>query len=96
MVVHLVTSGGIQQNQALVSGLGSGKACAKGDVACRVLGAAYEAFYAGLHLALVISGCLLLAAVPVSWLLLRDTGQPTAGRVSRRSVVATPGTRQPG
>ncbi|MFL6137929.1 MAG: MFS transporter [Frankiaceae bacterium] len=101
MVVHLVTSGGIQQNQGLVQNLGSrggaAGACAPADMACRVLGAAYDAFYSGLHVALVISGAMLLATVPVALLMRagdRAPGEDAPGSRRRLPLLAGRGSRE--
>jgi EmrB/QacA subfamily drug resistance transporter len=69
LVLHAVQTGGTSGSAA--SGAEHSQNAQVARIATKVINAAYDAFGSGLHLALVISGSLILAGAVVAWLTIR-------------------------
>jgi hypothetical protein len=70
IVMEAVTHGGVPQNAHQAAQQNAAAAHA-GPIVDKVIGAAQQAFYTGLHSALLVSACLLLASAVLAWAGLR-------------------------
>lgn len=83
LVINAVTHGGIPQGAA------SQAAKSFGKIVTEVIHAAYQAFYAGLNIALLLSGAMLLAAAALTAFMVHGRSSPAlAGEAAAGGLVA--------
>jgi EmrB/QacA subfamily drug resistance transporter len=91
IVISAVTHGGVPSNGQQVS---NPAAQGQGSIVDEVIHAAYDAFYAGLHVALILAGALLTAGAAVSFVTMRPArpagGPPDGSRRGASTTIRTP------
>ncbi len=75
IVIHAVETGGVPSS-GNTAGAGGAAAAGQGSLVTEVIHAAYNAFYTGLHAALLLSGFLVLAAGVFAFFALRGRHRP--------------------